>query len=57
MTIFLLIPILLAGRRDCPVTPNGWVFPNPISRKPYWQEGICADQIQPARIKAGLGII
>ena len=33
----------------------GWVFPNPTTLKPYWQESVCADHIKPAAVKAGLG--
>jgi integrase len=39
----------------CPVTPEGWVFPNPDTGRPYWQGGILKDHIQPAAVKAGLG--
>jgi integrase len=47
--------ILLSWRNNCPTTPEGWVFPNPSTQRPYWQESICADHIKPAGIKAGLG--
>jgi integrase len=39
----------------CPSTPGDWVFPNPSTQLPYWQESIAARQIKPAAIKAGLG--
>ena len=37
------------------MTSEGWVFPNPETGKPYWQDDICKDHIQPAAHKAGLG--
>jgi len=50
-----LYAILQYWKQQCPVTPNGWVFPNPTTLKPYWQESICADHIKPAAVKAGVG--
>src|ERR1700758_4798364 len=50
-----LCAILQHWKQQCPVTPNGWVFPNPTTLKPYWQESICADHIKPAAVKAGVG--
>jgi len=49
-----LCAILQHWKQQCPVSPNGWVFPNPTTLKPYWQESICADHIKPAAVKAGL---
>lgn len=47
---------ILKHRKDqCPASPDGWLFPNPTSLKPYWQEGVCADHFKPAAVKAGVG--
>lgn len=50
-----LCAILQHWEQECPVSPNGWVFPNPTTLKPYWQDSICADHIKPAAVKAGVG--
>lgn len=47
--------MMLNWKPRCPVTSEGWVFPNPETGKPYWQDGVCKDHIQPAAHKAGLG--
>ena len=47
--------VMLHWKARCPATPEGWVFPNPETGKPYWQDGVCKDYIQPAGLKAGLG--
>ncbi|HYK91119.1 MAG TPA: tyrosine-type recombinase/integrase, partial [Acidobacteriota bacterium] len=47
--------MMLDWKGRCPATSEGWVFPNPETGKPYWQDGISKDHIQPAAIKAGLG--
>jgi len=46
---------MLDWKARCPVTSEGWVFPNPETGRPYWQGGISKDHIQPAAVKAGLG--
>jgi len=50
-----LCAILQRWKQQCPVTPDGWAFPNPATLKPYWQESVCADRIKPAAVKAGVG--
>jgi len=47
--------MMLRWRPKCPNTPDGWVFPNPSTLMPYWQETVAARQIKPAAIKAKLG--
>ncbi|HWY69896.1 MAG TPA: site-specific integrase [Terriglobales bacterium] len=47
--------VLLRWKTRCFVTPEQWVFPNPNTRRPYWQETVAAQRIKPAAEKAGLG--
>lgn len=47
--------MLLQWRERCPDTPGEWLFPNPSTEKPYWQETVAQRQIRPAAIRAGLG--
>lgn len=47
--------MMLDWKSQCPATPEGWIFPNPSTQKPYWQESACTDYIKPAGEKAGLG--
>lgn len=49
--------VMLNWKAKCAETPEGWVFPNPDTGKPYWQESVCTDHIKPAGVKAGLGKI
>ncbi len=49
--------MLLEWRLKCPVTPDGWLFPNPSTLKPYWQETVAERQIKPAALRAGLGSV
>jgi len=49
------VDMMLNWKARCPFTSEAWVFPNPETGKPYWQDGICKDHIQPAAHKAGLG--
>jgi integrase len=49
-----LTAALLRWKSTCPVTPEGWLFPDPETGKPYWQESVCADHIKPAGAKIGL---
>jgi integrase len=50
-----LTEILLSWKRQCLATPEGWVFSNPGTPKPYWQESVCKKYIKPAAVKAELG--
>jgi len=34
---------------------DAWVFPNPTTQKPFWQESVAARHIRPAGLKAELG--
>ena len=47
--------VMLNWKERCPATGEGWIFPNRETGKPYWQDGVCKDHIQPAGLKAGLG--
>jgi len=41
--------------QSCFQRDEDWVFPNPATEKPYWQEGIQKKHIKPAAEAAGLG--
>jgi len=47
--------MMLEWKLQCSVTTEGWVFPNPDTQRPYWQESACKDYIKPAGKAAGLG--
>ncbi|MCU1287166.1 MAG: integrase family protein [Acidobacteriales bacterium] len=47
--------MMLRWRDQCTETTDGWVFPNPSTLRPYWQETVAMRQIKPAAVKAGLG--
>ncbi len=47
--------VMLSWRACCVATPEGWVFPNPNTRRPYWQESVAERRIKPAGKLAGLG--
>ncbi len=47
--------IMQQHRSGCPETPEGWVFPNPSTLKPYRQDSACKSYIKPAGAQAGLG--
>jgi integrase len=49
--------ILLAFKRQCPETPEGWLFPSPVTDRPYHASPIQQDYIRPAGRKLGLGDI
>lgn len=49
------VVMMQSWKARCPGTPDDWVFPNPSTQKPYWQETIAARYIKPAAAKAGLG--
>src|SRR6185369_12376432 len=36
-------------------TEQAWVFPNPTTEKPYWQETVAMKQIKPAALRAKIG--
>jgi integrase len=50
-----LAKMLLRWRGKCTETREAWVFPNPVTLWPYWQESVAMKQIKPAAEKAGLG--
>lgn len=47
--------MMLGWKLRCPSTPEDWVFANPNTQKPYWQDAIVDRRIRPAAVKAGLG--
>jgi len=49
--------LMQSWRSQCPETEQGWVFPNPTTQMPYWQETVSTRQIKPAATRAGLGLI
>jgi integrase len=49
--------ILLGWQQQCPESPDGWLFPNPTSLKPYHASPIQQDYIRKAGQKLGLGNI
>jgi integrase len=49
--------ILLDWKARCPVSPDGWIFPNPDTLKPYHASPIQQDYIRKAGRKLGLGNI
>lgn len=46
---------LLRWREWCPASPESWVFPNPVTGRPYYASEIQKDQLRPAGEHAGLG--
>jgi integrase len=50
-----LVEILEGHRRRCFQTPEGWVFVNPVTGRPFHQESIRKQHIRPAGATAGLG--
>jgi integrase len=46
--------ILLAWKRQRPETPEGWLFPSPVTGRPYHASPIQQDYIRPAGRKLGL---
>lgn len=42
-------------KERCPATEQSWVFPNPTTEMPYWQETVAMRQIKPAATRAGIG--
>ena len=47
--------LMLRWKQSCPSTSEGWVFPNPSTLLPYWQESVAKCHLKPAGMKAGLG--
>jgi len=47
--------LMLRWKQSCPSTSEGWVFPNPNTLLPYWQESVAKRHLKPAGVKAGLG--
>ena len=47
--------LMLRWKRTCPPTREEWVFPNPNTQLPYWQESIAKRNLRPAGVQAGLG--
>jgi integrase len=50
-----LVEALLNHRQWCLSTPEGWLFANPATGKPYHQEEIQKNHIRKAGIAAGIG--
>ena len=40
--------LMLRWKRTCPPTREEWVFPNPNTQLPYWQESIAKRNLRPA---------
>ena len=49
--------ILLAWKRQCPESSGVWLFPSPVTGRPYHASPIQQDYIRPAGRKLGLGDI
>ena len=49
--------VLEDWRENCSATPEGWLFPNPTTGKPYHASEICKNYIRPAGEKLGIGKI
>lgn len=45
---------LLDWKRQCPASPEDWVFPNPVTSQPYYASEIQKDYLRPAGRKLGL---
>lgn len=50
-----LVEALVQHRTRWFEAPDGWVFANPVTRKPYHQEEIQKRYIRKAGISAGIG--
>ena len=54
--MMILAKVLLNWKQQsCFQRDEDWVFPNPATEKPYWQEEIQKKHIKPAAEAAGLG--
>ncbi len=49
-----LVEVLQQHQRRCYRTPEGWLFANPVTRRPYHQDCIQKNHLRPAGIKAGI---
>jgi integrase len=52
-----LLEVLLAWAKDCPPTEDGWMFPSPITNRPYYSTEIQKRLLKPIGIKLGVGPI
>ena len=52
-----LLEVLLAWSKECPPTEEGWVFPNPVTNRPYYPTEIQKRHLRPIGIRLGLGPI
>ena len=50
-----LLEVLLAWAKDCPPTDGGWMFPSPLTNRPYYSTEIQRRHLKPIGIKLGLG--
>jgi integrase len=50
-----LLEVLLAWAKDCPPTKGGWMFPSPLTDRPYYSTEIQRRHLKPIGIKLGLG--
>ena len=48
--------LLLHWKRQCPLSPEGWVFSNPVTGQPYYASEIQKDYLRPAGEKVGLQV-
>jgi integrase len=46
--------LMLAWKQTCPATAEDWVFPNPSTQLPYWQESVAKRHLRPAGVRSGL---
>ena len=51
----MLVAALLKHREQAYPTPEGWLFANPATSRPYHQEQIVKDHIRKAALSAGIG--
>jgi integrase len=52
-----LLEVLLAWADSCPATEDGWMFPSPLTNRPYYSTEIQKRLLKPIGIKLGLGPI
>jgi integrase len=52
-----LLKVLLAWADSCPATEDGWMFPSPLTNRPYYSTEIQKRLLKPVGIKLGLGPI
>ena len=52
-----LLEVLLAWADRCPATGDGWMFPSPLTNRPYYSTEIQKRLLKPIGIKLGLGPI